>query len=358
LVAGEYATKAGAKVLVIDRKMEIGAPVRCAEGLGAMNFDILGLPISSDFVLNTVNTAVIFSPKGKKLKIEIPYKEFALHILDRSSFEKTLAGRLKENGGETSLGTTVTGLIKKDGKVKGVRTTSGDLTGKVIIGADGIESRIGRWCGLSKRLKLNEIFTTAQHTLIDMQNVEDHIEIYFGSRYAPSGYAWMFSKGGSEANLGLGVLASTKKRPIELLENFKNERAKHAHSTRLTSGCIPSALPLPKTVQDNIILVGDSARQTNAVSGGGIANALLTGKIAGEVAGRVLTENRPISGLQEYERLWRGHLEGTLVKKFNQRRYLEDDARAERMFKFLKAAVLLKPIIPKSAILRWLRPDF
>jgi digeranylgeranylglycerophospholipid reductase len=358
LVAGEYAARSGAKVLVIDRKQEIGSPVRCAEGLGFPSFNLLGLSPKSDFVMNKINKAVMFAPSGKKLEIYVPYEEFSLYILDRAIFEKALASRVRSHGGDILLGTTVSGLIKKDRKVTGLKTTKGDITAKVIIGADGVEGRVGRLCGLSKRLKLNEIFTCAQYNLVNMNDSEDHFEIHFGSKYAPGGYAWMFAKGGGEANFGLGVLASTKKRPTELLAKFKKDKASDAKIIRLVAGCIPSTLPLSQTVGENILLVGDAARQTNAVSGGGIANAIIAGKIAGEVSGGMIAEKKPISYLQEYDRLWRVQLEKVLIKKLRQRRFLEDDAQAEKMVRILKIVAKFKPIIPKSLIVRWLSPAF
>lgn len=109
---------------------------------------------------------------------------------------------------------------------------------------------------------------------------------------------------------------------------------------------------------NNVILVGDAARQINAVSGGGIANAILAGKTADEVAGKFVVENQPISRLEEYESLWRGHLERILVKKFNQGNILEDDRKNERRFNMMKLAAFLKPILPKSLIVRWLIPNF
>lgn len=358
MIAGEYAAKRGARVLVVDRKRDIGTPVRCAEGLGALNFENLGLDPSPEFILNTVNKAVIFSPSGKRLEVKVPYKEFFMHILDRAGFEKALATRMGDKGGELLLDTNAMGLIKTEGKIRGVKTTKGDVFGKVLIGADGVESRIGRWCGMSTRLKLNEIFTTAQYTLVDFESDLDAFEIHFGEKFAPGGYAWLFPKGKNEANFGLGFLASYKKRPIELLSKFKDERMKSAHSTRLIAGCIPSTKPLSKTVFQNVMLVGDAARQTNPVSGGGIANALVAGKLAGDIAGRVVMENRPISHLEEYEGAWRGELEKILLKKFKQRRILESDKSMERMFKLMKFAAFLRPIVPKSLLVKWLRPDF
>jgi digeranylgeranylglycerophospholipid reductase len=191
-----------------------------------------------------------------------------------------------------------------------------------------------------------------------MKDMDDHFEIHFGAKYAPSGYAWVFPKGDGEANFGLGVLASTKKRPTELLARFKKDMAPQAKSVRMVAGCIPSTLPLPKTVKENIMLVGDAARQTNAVSGGGIANAIIAGKMAGEVAGNTISKGKPISHLEQYDRLWRIELEKTLIKKLKQRRFLESDSASERMVRTLKVVAKLKPLIPKSLIVRWLSPAF
>jgi digeranylgeranylglycerophospholipid reductase len=358
LFAGEHAARANARVVVIDRKKEIGNPVRCAEGLGAYNFEALGLEFSDEYILNTVNKACIVSPKGKRLEVTIPYKEFSMYVLERSGFERMLAARLKKHGGKLLMDTAVTGLIRRKEGFAGLRTTKGEITAKIIIGADGVESRIGRWCKLSKRLKANEIFTTAQYTLAGMDDIDDHFEIHFGSRYAPGGYAWVFPKGEGRANLGIGLQAKYNKRPLELLRKFKADRAKDAHPVRLMAGCIPSTLPLENTVRDNVIIVGDAARQTNAVSGGGIANALIAGKIAGEVAGNTVEKQLPMTHLKNYDSLWRRELEKTLQKKFRQRKYLENDGSSERLIKIMRFLYVLKPLLPKSLLVRWLRPDF
>lgn len=357
-MAGEYAARAGASVLVVDKKNEVGSPVRCAEGIGLPTFELLGLDTSSNFVSNTVNKFIMVSPKGRKLEVTVPYREFSLYILDRTGFEKTLAQRLKRAKGDLILGTSLTGLVREKSVVQKINTNKGEFSARVIIGADGVESNIGRWSGMTKRLKMNQVFSAAEYDLSGMEGVDDHFEIHFGTRLAPGGYAWVFPKGDGEANLGLGILASTKKRPVELLKKFKERRARKAQPIRVVTGCIPSTLPPSATVKDNIMLVGDAARQTNAVSGGGIANAIIAGKIAGEVAGTVVAENRPVSHLKEYDRLWRAQLEKILIKKFRQRSYLENDKMTERMFSFMKLAALLRPILPKRLLLKWIQPAF
>ena len=104
--------------------------------------------MANDEAMNKINKAVMFSPSGKKLEIAVPYEEFSLYILDRAIFEKTLAHGVKSQGGDIKLGRTVTGLIKKDKRTIGLSTTKEDIFAKIIIGADGVEGRIGEGSSL------------------------------------------------------------------------------------------------------------------------------------------------------------------------------------------------------------------
>jgi digeranylgeranylglycerophospholipid reductase len=256
------------------------------------------------------------------------------------------------------LATTVTGLLMDKKRIVGVRTDMDDISGKIIIGADGVESRVGRWCGMIKQLKLNQIYSALQYTLVDWEANHDCFEIHFGERFAPGGYGWVFPKGKMEANLGIGVLASMNKKPRSLLDIFKSERAREAVSTRFSAGCIPSTRPLSRAVSENVILVGDAARQTNPVSGGGIANGLISGRLAGETAGKVTSEGLPLSRLQDYDRLWHGELAEILEKKYKQRRFLETDRTMERLVAILRFMAVFRPILPKSVYLKWIKPNF
>jgi digeranylgeranylglycerophospholipid reductase len=57
------------------------------------------------------------------------------------------------------------------------------------------------------------------------------------------------------------------------------------------------------------MLVGDAARQSDPITGGGIINAMEAGKIAGEVAYNAITKGDvSTKALQEYEDRWRGSI--------------------------------------------------
>jgi digeranylgeranylglycerophospholipid reductase len=71
-------------------------------------------------------------------------------------------------------------------------------------------------------------------------------------------------------------------------------------------GGVPVSAPIERTVCDGLILVGDAARQTDPLSGGGMANAMHAGKMAGEVCAKAI-KNGDVSAaaLGEYEKMWR-----------------------------------------------------
>lgn len=76
---------------------------------------------------------------------------------------------------------------------------------------------------------------------------------------------------------------------------------------------MPVSAPIDRTVGDGILLVGDAARQANPMTGGGIANSCVAGKIAGEVIGEAV-EALDFSAefLGRYEKGWRKRLENSL----------------------------------------------
>ena len=73
----------------------------------------------------------------------------------------------------------------------------------------------------------------------------------------------------------------------------------------------------PLVFASGLLLVGDAARVIDPITGGGIANGTLQGKIAGEVL-RECTEARDFSetALLKYERQWRDEMENKLWRNW------------------------------------------
>lgn len=314
-MAAYSAAKGGASVLMLDRRRELGVPVQCGEALAEDVLKELKIEPDPSWAVRRTNSVKIVSPSGIEVRIsERKVTGKVGYILNRKVFDKYLATMAAKAGADVMVGTYVDGLISENGKLIGIRgkTLEGRLNVKarVVIGADGVGSRVARWAGLNTTLKLNDIETCAQFQMVGVDfESPDMMEFYISSKIAPGGYAWVFPKGDDFANVGLGVLGSSaKRRPIEYLQDFVANKPGLAKGKviEINGGGVPVGGPAKKTVKDNVIIVGDAARQVNALTGGGIDSAMRAGCIAGEVAAKAVSDgDTSEKRLNEYEKRWR-----------------------------------------------------
>ncbi len=312
--AAYSAAKNGAKVLMLDRRRELGVPVQCGEALAEDALNELGIKPDRRWAVNPTNAVNIISPGGIEIRVAERKGGKVGFVLDRKQFDKFLAVRAADAGAETIVGTFVYDMVKRNGKAVGVKAKGihekFEVEADVIIGADGVGSRVARWAGLKSTLKLADIETCAQFQMVGVDiEAPELLEFYLGSKISPAGYAWVFPKGNDLANVGLGVLGSkAQKRPIEYLKDFVASKPKLSKGrvVEINIGGVPVCGPMDQTVKDNVMLVGDAARQVNPLTGGGIDSAIRAGNIAGEVAAKAISEgNVSEKRLNEYDKRWR-----------------------------------------------------
>jgi digeranylgeranylglycerophospholipid reductase len=305
------AAEAGASVLVLDKRAEIGAPVQCGEALGKVGMERSLLKPSRKWIAQELDSSCLVGPNGKRVCFENQ-----AYIVERRIFDKHLAIEAARAGAEYRVKTRVTDLIKDNGKVAGVKAESfGETkayTGKVIVGADGYESRVGRLMGLSKALKFKDAAAGLQYEMVNVELDSPTTEyIYFGNKVAPGGYAWIFPKGDDVANVGIGI---TVGKDLPQPHNAKyyldrfvqdNEMTRKATPVNVVAGGIPLSAPVEQTVKENVMLVGDAARQIYSLAGAGMGYSMMCGRIAGEVAAGVAGEEVTEGALMEYDQKWR-----------------------------------------------------
>jgi digeranylgeranylglycerophospholipid reductase len=309
--AARTMAEAGLDVLLLEKRQEIGDPVRCAEGAGKEGIRRHIKP-DSRWIAAEVKGSRIFAPDGTRLEIseELAGAEVG-YVLERKVFDRALAEQAASAGAEVMVKTPATGLIRKNGQIVGIHARSLgeslDIRAEIVIGADGVESKVGRWAGINTTLAPKDIETCAQFLLSGVE-VEEYCEFHLGNDIAPGGYAWVFPKGEGMANIGLGVVGSRAEpgSPLRLLSRFVKNRFPEGKIVELVLGAVPVCGPVERTVADGLMLVGDAARQSDPLTGGGILNALDAGVIAGEVAVRCVGEGDVSErALMEYERRWR-----------------------------------------------------
>lgn len=282
--------------LLIEKRQEIGSPIRCAEGVGKKVEDYV--EIKNDFVSKDVVGAKIFSPKENffEMSEEVAGNEVG-YILDRKRFDRYLVEKAIEEGTEVKLRTRAKDLSRSKEGIKTSVKRNGEeveVKSKIVVAADGVESRIGQMTGLINSLDLTDVVSCAQYLVTDIEDLDlDYTYFYLGKELAPGGYAWIFPKGDKEANVGLGVQPKmAEKRPREYLDFFlKKLGLEQGNVLEEMFGAVPVALPLEQAIEDNLLLVGDAARQSDPITGGGIINAINAGKLAAQAIEEAFEQN-------------------------------------------------------------------
>jgi len=328
-LTSKYAARGGARVLMIEKRQEIGSPVRCGEGITHHFLEGCDIPLDRRWMALQVSGAKIVSPDGHVFKIDERHAGNEVGVVvERDIFDKTLAKHAAQAGADIWVKATATGLLRDDGKVTGVRVErlgeKLDVNAKVVVGADGYESQVGRWAGIKTILKSEDVTGCLQYRLTNIQPDEDfshYCEFYLGSG-APGGYVWVFPKDECTANVGIGLSLDRLKDRAELKKYLdrwiaKDPRMRKAQYLDMVTGAVSTCAPIDETVRPGIALVGDAARMIDPITGGGIANACRAGKVLGETLGEASQSGDwSLDQLMKYEKGWRALLEEGLYRNW------------------------------------------
>ncbi|WP_461465348.1 NAD(P)/FAD-dependent oxidoreductase, partial [Methanothermobacter thermautotrophicus] len=322
--AAKHAALGGADVLLIDKKSEIGAPKRCAEGVSIGGLESLGIEPNPRWITKKLDGVRMVSPNGTDVwltsdKVELPE---AGYILERKVFDKFMAMDAARAGSRIMVKTIATGMERTDDGYLVSAECMGEkfeIKARIVIAADGPESRVARWAGLNTATRPKDMESAAQFEMVGVEMEDNNcIEFYFGS-VAPGGYAWIFPKGDDIANVGLGVLSTeTDKSAYEHLLEFVEScpATRNAQPVELNIGGDPVGGMPKKLVADSLMVVGDAAGQVNPLTGGGIISGMKGGMLAGQVAAAAVSEGDVTARrLGEYERLCREEI-GDEISKY------------------------------------------
>lgn len=194
------------------------------------------------------------------------------HLINRIIFLQSIAEKFQKNGGNYKLG-TVFSLNQKKDQVK-VKINETSEIYDYVIGADGPNSLIRKVLGLKAKQKL------FMQYIVDKQPNSGTLTFNYDEKYNGD-YMWEFPHG---ENVKIGFPASSNPPPLI------NNKIMLKQSKYISYG------GLQHYTIGRVLLVGDAAAQTNAITKGGIRSAMIAGKIAAES----VVNNNPLL----YEQRW------------------------------------------------------
>ncbi len=322
-MAAHRAAEMGLSVCLVEKRPAIGTPVRCAEGIGK---ELLRefIPPDERWISAEIDRAKIVVPDGTELVLESQMAGNEVgYILDRKIFDRELVWRAAEAGSDVQVKTRAVAPLMENGMVRGALLESGsavrEVRAETVVAADGVESKFARWCGIDTTIPMRELATCAQYLLTGV-DIDPHATVfYIGNEIAPEGYIWVFPKGERSANVGIGVTprkCGPGKRPRDFLDSFVSSRFPQGKPIEFIVGGVPICEPLPTTVSGGLLIVGDAARVSDPLTGGGIYNAMYTGKLAAEVAADCIAKGDcGASALQQYDDTWRSSRMGKSLRR-------------------------------------------
>lgn len=375
LSAALTAAEEGANVLLVEKKMEIGVPVRCGELFPSFSESLRLMPearslssfydlLSEDAITNSIRKIRVFSPRNRVFEFD-----FEGYVLNRHIFEKTILREAESEGAIIKTAIGVRRIVeRKESRQVLLDTPKGETTAetKFLICADGFPSKTGKLVGIKNHYEAEDIALCVQRKMTGVKMPEeDTVEMYISVAYAPGGFAWIIPKGGSVANVGLGARLSYLRGTPSISHYIEAFLKKHtvasthfqnAKSSPLVGKILPVGGLSSNICGDRALLVGDAAGTVIAVNGCGIPPALVSGRIAGRVAARNHEETGTFNA---YANEMKKELGGILQRGYLYRRigdrFMHSDDDLERILHILTAKNLAKvircePIFPLSVV--------
>jgi geranylgeranyl reductase family protein len=254
---------------------------------------------------------------GAGHRLELPWPELASFppygmVRTRMDLDEILARHAEKAGARLMERTSVTGTVvdERTGRVVGVQAKQVDDRGRrvgtpaddlelrapIVVAADGVSARIAVSLGLERRenrpmgVAVRTYYTTPRH---DDPWMESWLELWDGtpgqSNLLP-GYGWIFGVGDGTANVGLGILNTSKAfQSVDYkdilrrwLANTPEEWGFREENMvgKVGSAALPMGFNRKPHYTRGVLLVGDAGGMVNPFNGEGIDYALESGETA------------------------------------------------------------------------------
>jgi digeranylgeranylglycerophospholipid reductase len=317
LSAAYSAAKGGAKVILFEKDESIAHSIRTSGVTWISEMERLGIP--SKFY-NPIRNYRFIAPSNDVLITGNVSKSCVLDI--RATYQH-LAFLAAKEGAQIMVKSNVIDVIKDGYRVAGVKasTPKGKLTvqSALVIDASGFSTSVGRKAGVAGLWKRYGVGAEYECYCEGIDSTTWFLMV--GQKYSEAGYGWLFPLSTNRVRIGVGVgRPESKADPLENLHKIIEKRFKPLDQVKegniqpieLHYGFIPNEGVRHNSTVDGLIMVGDSAGQSNPLVLEGIRYAIEFGRLAGKVGADSLSQNSDREFLLEYERSWKARVESKI----------------------------------------------
>jgi geranylgeranyl reductase family protein len=284
--------RAGRSVIVIDKAV-FPRDKCCGDGLTTLalrELDHLGLDPGTIVDWFDVRDAVIRSPSGREVVVAMPTTGKYSAVAPRLQLDDALVQLARKHGADVRDGHGFERLVEHPDRVT-VFAEGLEIDTRYVVAADGMWSPVRKALGVNEPGYLGEWHGFRQYGRNVTGAASEQLHVWFEPDLLP-GYAWSFPLPGGRVNIGFGVLReggrkgqAMKELWIDLLQRphivdalgpgFELEQ-RHA------AWPIPARIDEAVLTSGRILFTGDAAMATDVMTGEGIGQALLTGRLAAE----------------------------------------------------------------------------
>ena len=258
---------------MLERKSDPGAAIRTTGILVKEAAEETDIPVHFTRLIRGVR---LYAPNGKFTDHSAPGYYFL--ATDTPNLIRWMAEEATRAGAELLLGAP----FKHAEQTRDcVSLADLELEARLLIGADGATSTVGRTCGLgiNKRFLAGVEFELEPEPGLD----DRFLHCFLDSRLAPGYIAWAVP-GVGVTQVGLAARHGVRPDARAFLGAYRRRLGlPERHILARRSGLIPAGATLKNTAVGNIMLIGDAAGHVSPLTGGGIVQTLRLGRRAAQL---------------------------------------------------------------------------
>ncbi len=291
--------RAGHDVLIVD-KATFPRDKCCGDGLTALalrELESLGLDPGHIESWNVVRDVAVRSPSGTERYFALPDGPgYHAAVVPRVDLDAAMLELARASGARVEQGRTVVGTDVSLDAIDLYTDNQNGQNGRRIratnlIAADGMWSPVRKSLGLAVDQYLGEWHAFRQYYRNVSDRAAQELIVWFEPDLLP-GYAWSFPLAGGRANVGFGIRRDGRHSVGEMrqlwLDLLNRPHIRRALGPDAVAEASHKAWPIPARVGrvplvgPRTMFVGDAAAVTDPMTGEGIGQALLTGRLAAE----------------------------------------------------------------------------